>query len=318
MDYYHKDKEALETAIRSSSPIGYRVRVPVVGDGFIEDVLQEYRQTAIYKVRLDKPMPFSQYSKDAGLETEKKTYAQFERELKKSGGSSLPFSEEDVGEGLSEQDLRYRDLMNAGCIDVDQNVTCIQARWQDVELIELERGMTVEYAEWYSPTSAEEGTGGIRVWPGRVVGTLPKSKNKEGPWPIALLELFEPVSYYRTPQAINNEVVKAGHYSEKVWVISYGLYEALEDYAPDMVPKEGEWTKDKREFWMKEPLPLTHAFIGDFCKNKVPQRKHHVKCFLQALTLFIIPINVGEKGNFHPLRRDVVEEYIKAVQFEYE
>lgn len=317
MNYYHKDKEALERAIRSSSPIGYRVRVPVVGDGFIEDVLQEYRQTAIYKVRLDKPMPFSKYSESAGLDKEKKTYEEFEKELRRSGGSSLPFSEEDVGEGLSEEDLRYRDLMNAGCIDEDQRVACIQARWEDITLIELSRGMTVEYAEWYSPSSQEEGTGGIRVWPGRIVG-IQTGKNPEGPWPVALLELFEPVSYYRTPQGINNELIKRGHYSEKVWVISYGLYEALEDYAPTEVPKKGTWTKDKREFWMEEPLPLTHAFVEKFCKSQVPERKHHVKCFLQALTLFVIPINVGEKGVFHPLRRDAVEDYIQAIQFEYE
>lgn len=324
MNYYHKDKEALEKAIRSSSPIGYRVRVPMgrhgsmMSDGEIIEVLQEYRQTAIYKVRLDKPVPFHEYAKNADLSNEKKTYAEFERELKRSGGSSLPFSEEDVGEGLSEQDLRYRDLMNAGCLDEDQRLICIQSRWEDTELIEIKKGMTLEYAEWYSPSSHEEGTGGIRVWPGRIVGTMPKDKNPEGAWPIALLELFEPISYYRTPQAINNEVIKRGHYSEKVWVISYGLYEALEDYAPDRLPREGEWTKDKREFWMKEPLPLTHEYVEQFCKSVVPERKHHVKCFLQSLTLFIIPINVGEKGKFHPLRRDAVDDYITAIQFEYE
>lgn len=311
---YARDSAEFERQIRGYSPVGYRVSVRPLGEGFIEEVIQEYKQRSQYRVRLDKRLKFDEYADLVGADSKKMNAEQIQKLYR---GMLPPFPEEMLERGMSRQDILRVDLERTGCLDDKSRVSCVIADWSQLDLTEIEKGMFVEYSEGYAVTHAQEGTGGIRVWSGRIVGALPASKNPEGTWPIALLEAFEPVTYYRTPQGVNNLVIKKGYYSEKAVVLAYGLVEAMEDFEKEteekIFPKEGRWSDDRKEYFLDQPMDI--KIIEKFCKENYPNEVH---CLLQGMLMFIIPINVGELGNFKPLRRGDLEDYVKAVQFEYE
>jgi len=311
---YVRDSDELERRIRGYSPIGYRVSVSPLGEGFIEEVIQEYKQRSQYRVRLDKRIKFEEYADMVGAETRKMNVQEIQKLYR---GMLPPFPEELLERGMSRQDILRIDLERTGCLDEQGSVPCIIADWSQLYLTEIESGMFVEYSEGYATTHVEEGTGGIRVWAGQVVGAIPASKNPEGKWPIVLLEAFEPVTYYRTPQGINNLVIKKGFYSQKAVVLAYGIVEAMEDFEKEtggqIMPKEGRWSDDRKEYFLDQPMDL--KVIEKFCKQNYPNEIH---CLLQAMLMFIIPINIGERGTFKPLRRGDIEDYVKAIQFEYD
>ena len=311
---YERDKVELEDLIRGYTPVGYRVKVPPLGVGFIEDVLQEYRQRSQYRVRLDKPIPFKDYADEVDASTRKLTADEVRGLFR---GMLPPYPEETLERGMSRRDMLRLDMLRTGCLDDKDKVFCIVADWSQLDLAELERGMLVEYSEHHSGEGVGGGTGGIRVWRGRIAGFVQKKENPEGQWPVALIELFEPIRYYRTPQGINNLLIKPGFYSAKSVSLAYGLYEAMEDFdretGGEILPKKGAWSDDKKEFFLEEPIDV--SVVEKFCAENYPAEVH---CLLQALNLFILPVNIGEKGDLRPLRRGDLEDHIQAVQVDYE
>jgi hypothetical protein len=214
------------------------------------------------------------------------------------GGKTPPFPEEMIDAGMSKKDIEFYKLSTTGCMDIDQNVTCIVAPWRNTLIPKLKKGMLVEYAENIG------GVGGVRVWAGRIVG-FADDKN------VAFLELFEPVPFMRTPEAVVPEEIRKGFYSDQSWALGYGLHQALEDNEPGKIP-EGKWAEDEREFLLQEPMPLKE--IEKFCKKHYPKEPH---CAWHGMTMFIVPVRVGQ-GDFHPLREDTVDYYAGAVEVEYE
>lgn len=320
---FERDSRELERALRGYSPVGYAVEIPEFGGGTIESVLLEAHHRSIYKIRLDKPVAFDTYAKRANIPNEPLTSEEEIREAFNIRRGSLPVDvDEVIGRRMSLRDLRYGDLMNAGCLDLEQRIVCAQSEWSQTYIRKPERGMMVEFVEEHYASTQAEGTGGIRSFPGKVIGTLPKSKNKDGPWPIAYLELFQPIPYYWTPQAINNSAVLPWMHSGQAWTLQQGLYYAIEDYAPELLPLKGRWNPELNEstdegtFWLEEPIPLEE--IRRICEELVPKANQSVKCFLQGLMMFVIPLNVGESGRFHPLRRGSLETYIDEVRVEYD
>jgi hypothetical protein len=298
---YERDSSDLAKAIRKYSPEGYIVNVQGIGRGTIGEVLQEYKTTTIYRVWLDNPQPFGKYADERDASDKKLTPGEFREKYRQMANY---FPDELIERGLSDRDVMRWELENSGCFDKEGRIACLTVDWEYVDVIGFKRGMLVEYGELLMGETAGEGTGGRRVWPGRVVGTFPASENKEGKWPIVLLELFEPTPYFRTPESFNSQAVKPGYHSGNIGVISLGLYEALEDNAPKLIPKGGKWTEDKLEFYLEQPIEV--SVIKKFCEKFYPNES---RCLLENLSFFVVPMNVGEAGSWKPLRRTKLEEY---------
>lgn len=305
---YERDSSELAKAIRNYSPAGYIVHVDGVGRGTIGEVLQEYKTTTIYRVWLDEPQSFEGYASGRGASDKKLSPEEFKERYRMMANY---FPQEAIERGLSDRDVLRFELENSGCLGKDGEVSCLTVDWEYVEIVGFKRGMLVEYGELLMGQTQAEGTGGRRVWPGRVVGTVPADENKEGKWPIVLLELFEPTPYFRTPESFNIKAVKPGYYSGNIGVISRGLYNAIEDSAPKLLPKAGKWTDDKLEFYLEQPIEA--SVIKKFCE-KFHEREP--RCFLENLSFFVAPMNVGETGSWKPLRRTRLEEYESTTLYE--
>lgn len=298
---YERDSSELAKAIRSYSPEGYIVNVRGVGRGTIGEVLQEYKTTTIYRVWLKDPQVFEEYADARHASAEKLSPEGFRSKYRQMANY---FPDEMIERGLSDLDVMHWELENSGCLDSKGRVACLTVDWEFVDIIGFKRGMMVEYAELVYGETAAEGTGGRRVWPGRIAGTTPAAENPEGEWPIALLEVFEPIPYYRTPQAINNLAVKPGYYSNQVHVLAKGLYKVIKNSSPELLPERGQWSDDKQEFYLEQPMDV--SVIKELCAKLYPKQP---RCLLQGLTFYVLPLNVGEAGEWKPLRRTRLEEY---------
>ncbi len=291
---YERVGAALKEALQNYTVQGYPVTVHPMGAGKIAEQLLQ-RQGALYRVLADTPISWSQYSERLHLSDQKLTKAQI---IERNPLEAEVLLDEQIERGLSAKDLYYLNLKRLGCLDDRERVTCVVAPWRNTTIPKLKRNMLVEYSEHLG------GVSGIRVWAGRIVG-FADSNN------VVLLELFEPVPFMRTPESVVPEQIKKGFYSEVSWSLGYGLHQAMEDNAADLIP-EGKWADDEREYLMKEGLALKD--IEKFCKEHYPKEPH---CVWHGMTMFIVPIRMGQ-GEFHPLREDTVDYYEGVVEVEYE
>lgn len=299
------DKDELERALRSYSPRGYPVEVPVVGNGKIEEQLLG-TTGAMYRVKLERPISFDNYVKRLGR---RDVDTPLTRENLESmwSGRTLPFTDEFIESGPTIRDIEFMKIRDTGCMGPDETVVCMVSPWDLTRIRRLKRGMLVEYAE-YAGGGEWQGTGGKRVWAGRIVGLRDEGRT-------ALLELFEPVTYYRTPDMIVNDEIKPGFYSDSSWAFGYGLMEAMEmaGKTDDLPP--GKWTEDKKEYLLEEPYPI--ARVQEFCAEHFPDARDRIG-FFHALTMFIVPIEVSGSGQWHPLRQDRMDDYMASIRVNYD
>lgn len=290
---YQRDTDALLEAIKDYSPVGMPVEVEVLGSGVVEAQINA-RQAAFFKVLLDKPVPFTEYAKDVNASDRKMTREEVEELW---AGRTMPLPEELLERGVSKRDILRYSLESScqDCLDERDRVVRIVTPWRNVTLDPLEIGMMTEYVE--------EGRQGTRVIAGRLVGRSAHS---------VYLELFEPLTAMRLPEKTVADDIKKGFYSDRTWALSADTYAALEDVAPDTIPK-GEWTSDREEYLLSEPVDI--ATLKEFCDKNYPKES---LCLLSCLVYFIVPIS--DKGAFRPLRADeqMVDYYGEGFRVEYE
>lgn len=294
-----RDSDELKRVLGTYTSSGYRVSIPTLGEGVVERQLFADVHAA-FRVRADKPMPFAEYARRLGLSDRRMTR---EEHAARHPGRSIFFPEQveaifSEGRNLSEQEVNLLTLRNMECLDEGDRVTCAVAPWSQVVIPVLRRGMLVEYAE------SAGGIAGLRVWAGRIVGI----EREDG---VALLELFVPSTFMRTPEAIVPEKIKKGYYSSLSLSFGYGLHQALEDNEPALVPP-GKWTEDEREYVLDQPVEL--SVIEDFCRRNYPDEGH---CVWHAMLMYICPVR-ATGGAFHPLREDTVGAYAGEVEVRYE
>ncbi len=256
-----------------------------------------------YIVRANKPVPFEQWlrlNRKFGTEDHNKKLTL--DEWKKHRGTvrfgehqglNLPnylVDKLEKGEALSLADVEFDDLVNRGCMDQDQRVTCYTF-WPNnvwIEPRQLKKGQLVDYV--YENDS----------FPGSIAGFSKDGKT-------AYLELFTPVPYLDSPDSIASEEIQESFHSPYTYVLGYGVHEALEraseESGRDLIP-EGKWDteeeKKRRLYTMKSLLPL--ETVKEICETYEPEERNY--CWWQSLILYVIPINLDSreyKGSWKPL-----------------
>ena len=157
--------EDLKRLVSEHTVVGYKVAVPVLGKSTIElQIRPERGGFVFYKVRADKPIPFTRFVEDMRVSTKPLTIKGW-RETFAKGSRSLPVMAYDLreqleaGGTLSQADVLFRDLSDRGCMDLDQNVFCYTFPSSDVFIDKPERGQLVEI--WTSPTAWRAGRASI-------------------------------------------------------------------------------------------------------------------------------------------------------------
>lgn len=291
-----RDNEELKRILRDYSIVGYPVTVPIFKKGVVEDQPFGGSQAQV-RVRSREPIPFDAFTDKMNLSDEK--LSEEEHRKKRiygshgSAGLSFPIDIMErlwAGEKVSDKDVMFSVLLNMGCIDTDQNVFCYVFPWDDTVVDGLRRGQLVEY----------EISGLPNTIAGRIVG-----KRGED---VILLEVFEPMTFMRTPDAIVGEKIERGFYSSHTWALGEGLYKALSKLNPELVPP-GQIAGD--EYILREPMDIT--VIEDFCNRNFPRTKgQNYRCLAQAMVLYILPLSV-RKGVFRPLRQDAAHDHMEII-----
>ena len=284
-----RDTEALREFLKDHTVAGYEVMVPIFGPAVIERQISTGGGFVFYRVIADKPVPFVRLADEQGVSAEPMTLQQWRERFVGTSTKSLPPMAVDLreqleaGERVSLRDVFFRELMDTGCLDIDQNVTCYSFDSRNVRVRALRKGMAVEVDD-------DAGVG----WAGKVVGLEGKT---------VLLEQFAPVTFMRTPKSIDFSKIRKGFYSSEAWALGFGIMDGFEEHG--IKPPAGVLDEDEREYALREPMPI--AEIERFCAQYYPDVKH---CVYQAMTMFVIPIN-SQKADFLPLPegRDP-EEYV--------
>lgn len=275
---FKRDTEALREFLQGHSVRGYEVEAPIFGPSTIDQQISTPGGFMFYKVIPDKPMPFGKFANELNVPDRKMDLATWKEKFV-YGSKSMPVMAVDLMEQLeaggevSQRDILFRQLMDTGCLDIDQNVLCYTFDSRYVKLRVLRKGMAVEIED-------EDETG----WPGKIVGISGKT---------VLVEQFSPVPFMRTPQATQTDKIKPGFYSKEVYTLGYGIIDGFEEQGRPIPP--GKWDKDNREYELESPMPVSE--IAKFCETHYPNAP---MCLLQALILFILPID-SAKVEFKPL-----------------
>lgn len=275
--------EDLKRLVSEHTVVGYKVAVPVLGKSTIElQIRPERGGFVFYKVRADKPIPFTRFVEDMRVSTKPLTIKGW-RETFAKGSRSLPVMAYDLreqleaGGTLSQADVLFRDLSDRGCMDLDQNVFCYTFPSSDVFIDKPERGQLVEI--W-------DIANGVAGWPSVYLG-------KKGKY-LGLFEQLSPAPYMRTPEALLPADVEKSYMMPVTWTLGYGLAHALEDVGPGLPP--GTWSEDKEDYVLDKPIPI--SVIERFCNDprtwdKLRQGKNDF-CLQQAMMLHTLPLVMKE------------------------
>jgi len=261
---------------------GYKVETPFFKRGTIELQIRPERGGFIfYKVVADEPVPFEAFARKINVSITPLSIKQW-RERFVKGTASFPAMAWDLrerleaGKKVSQADVLFRELMDRGCIDLDQNVFCYTFPANDVFIVDPQPGQLVEVAEGRGP-------GG---WPGRFLGL-----DENG---AALIEQFAPVSYMRTPESLLPEAVKADYALPMTDLLGKGLVHTLEDVGETVPP--GVWSEDGWEYTLETPILLDP--IRRFCESRKaraymkanPGSGQVAQCIEQAMLLHTLPL----------------------------
>ena len=256
-----------------------------------------------YIIRADKPIPFALWvnTKFHGEANKKLTLDEWKKvrgtvRFGDQVGLNLPnylVDKLEKGGLLSLADVEFDDLVNRGCMDEEQRVTC-HTFWPKDVLIErsqLRRGMLVEYR--YDDVS----------YPGSIAAI---SKDRK----IVYLELFTPISYLDTPDSILSDEIEDSFHSTYTYQLGFGVYEALEraseESGRELIP-DGKWDteiqKDRRIYTLKDFMPL--EVVKEVCGAY--EQDEQKFCWWQSLILYVLPVNIGDTGgDWRPLPEKAV------------
>ena len=305
---YKRDPQDISLALSTYTVAGSPVKVDIFGEGMIERQLAPGWE-APFRVKLESPMPFTEYAEQIGASPERVPVEEYDRQMyERWGGKYKPLEllidptvyEGWVESGVSRRDVEFYKMAQSGCLDIDQNVVCVHAPWPSLEITKPRRDEMVEYIET-DPSRVSA----MKSYVGRIIGV-------EGD--VAYLELFEPEPFMRMPEMVVPEKIREDFYLPVSWAFGYGLHQALEERAPEMIP-EGEWTEDNREYRLAPGQAVPISALKEFCDENYPDEPH---CLYHALTLWVVPIELGGEGTFRPMREESAGYYQTEIEVEYE
>lgn len=290
----------LRRLVREHSVVGYKVSVPLFDEGMIEKQIRPERGGFIfYKIRAEKPISFDTFIKRMRVSTNPMTMKQWREKFVKGTASFPPISPDlrerlEAGEKVSHADAIFRDLVDRGCIDVDQNVFCYTFPAGDVSVQDPQPGQLVEI------------DGG---WAGVVLGfeSVERAKNK-----LILIQEFSPVPYLRTPEALLPAAVKKSYTLPLTWVLGVDLVKAIEKTGGKLPP--GEWSENREDYVLEQPIPLSE--IEGFCDDpetweKLGQGKN-ILCLQQAMMLHTLPL-VRDEITLRPLPEGTTDDVVASI-----
>lgn len=295
---FERHSGELRAFLERHSVEGYHVDVPIFGPAVIEQQIPA-REEMFFKVRAVKPVPFVEFANKLRYTDEQMTLTQWEEKYRGRSLSFLPAIIQDrleAGETASQKDWMFQDLMDRGCMDEDQRVTCYSFKYGDVRIPpdKLKKGMLVDYVH------GGRGYGMTAGWAGRIAG-FEDDKN------VVLLELLVPTPFIRLPDTTVTEKIRKGFYASKTAFMAYGLVQALELQGQPLPP--GKKSDDDREYALDNMMDL--AEIETFCAQHYPGEPH---CFYHAMLMYIVPVKADE-GTFHPLPEAIVDPEV-VVEYE--
>jgi hypothetical protein len=273
----------LRRLVGEHTVVGYRVSVPVLGKSTIElQIRPERGGFVFYKVRADKAVSFKDFAEDMRVSAEPLSIQEWRKKFVKGSGS-FPVMAYDLREQLegggkvSQADVLFRDLVDRGCIDLDQNVFCYTFPSSDVFIDKPERGQLVEI--W-------DIANGVAGWPSVYLG-------KKGKY-LGLFQQLSPAPYMRTPEALLPADVEKSYMMPVTWTLGYGLAHALEDVGAGL--PSGTWSEDKEDYVLDRPIPISQ--IERFCKDPQTWKKlgqgENIFCLQQAMMLHTLPLVMKE------------------------
>ncbi len=273
------DPKALKRFLETHSVEGYRVEVPFLGKGTIEKQIRPEKGGFIfYRVIADKSISFKSFVEELSVSNEPMTESQWREKFVKGTGGFPAIASDlltilEEGGKVSQADAMFREMMDRGCIDLDQNVFCHTFPSDDVTLLmPPKKGTGVEV---YDHSEGKSG------WPGRVRG-FPK---KGG---IVLIEQFAPVSFMETPESMLPEAIRPDYALPETWMIGKGIAHALEDEEGVVLPA-GKYSEDGEQYLLEAPVPLEE--LAEVCKKFHPDQP---LCVQQSMMLTTLPLLLSE------------------------
>lgn len=309
---YNRDSAELREALKDHSVEGYPVEVPTYGAGTIvrqggtgpianrnvdTGVTQRGAPQPFFIVKISNPMPFSKYAEQKHLSKDPLTPAQWE-DIFDNKRSGVLFGDETLrrlqaGESVSRWEAEYEAMYDGGQLDGDGNIIYANFFPGQVQIPEnrLKYGMLVEITE------GSERAG----LPGRFWGKVDDGK-------VGLLELFSPMPYMETPDAIASPFIKPEFISKFTYALGYGTYQTWELMrGRDKLPKGHFPEGSERVYYLDEAIPLSkiEKLCRDYTKRELPGQEQPAHCVWQAVILNILPVYM-DKVEFRPLPENVV------------
>jgi hypothetical protein len=305
-----RDNDELIKVLETHSVEGYPVHDAIFGDAFIIEQsgtgpVRRYEESAMtqgaspqvtYKVRPARPFSFEEYAKMRRLSDKPMDFKEWIAKYKRRHTEEfavLPMTmslREDLERGtpVSEMEAEYSLVKNWDGIGPDDTVK-FRSAWAHEVTIPAEKlkpGMVVEAQAPPDFFSA-----------GRIVG---RGKNKD----VVLFEVFTPVSYFSATDALANEEIKPGFYSNNTYSIGYGTRQTMEDNGIPLPP--GKFLDEKeREYILNDLLDI--KFIDELCRKHQSDEPH---CLLQSLIFYVMPLHT--KGRYAATFRPLPEKFITA------
>lgn len=201
------------------------------------------------------------------------------------------------GLGEKEAQALYEQMLNDGCLDTEGMIRCAWTYWREL-IVEPKKGVLTEYTE-----DDPEHPQSIINYPGRIAGI-------EGD--IALLELYEPVSYFGAPGDMVAQKIRKGFYSEETYVLGVDLVEQWKEHSPSTLPR-GRFTEEGIEYVLEKPIKVSD--VRALCQKHFP---FEPGCWWESLVLYVVPIDLMGSGSFRPMREDLADYYAGEYEVAYQ
>ena len=265
--------------LKNHSVVGYPVNVPIFGPGTIDKQIRPEKGGFIfYRVIADQPVPFKQFAEKMGVDTKPMDIAQWTDKFVKGAGSFPAIAADlleqlEAGGKVSVADSLFQELIDRGCIDIDQNVYC--HTFPSTEVVLRTPPTSRLGVEVYDHADAKTG------WPGRIVA-YHKSKG------IVFIEQFAPVPFMEVAEAVDPASIKKEHALPETWIIGRGTAHTMEDEEGVVLPA-GRYSDDGETYLLEGPIPLEE--FEEVCKKYHPDQP---LCLQQAMMLTTLPLFVSE------------------------
>ncbi len=265
--------------LENHSVSGYPVDAPIFGPGTIDKQIRPEKGGLIfYRVVADTPIPFKQFAEEMGVEVKPMDMAEWRERFVKGVGAFPAIASDlleqlEAGGKVSVADSLFRELVDRGCIDIDQNVFC--HTFLSTEVVLRTPPTTGLGVEVYDHADAKTG------WPGRIAGY----HEQKG---IVFIEQFAPAPFMEVAEAVDPTSIKKNHALPETWVIGKGTAHTMEDEEGVVLPA-GRYADDGETYLLEGPILLDE--FEAVCKRYHPDQP---LCLHQAMMLTTLPLFLAE------------------------